>query len=526
MTWYEQNRWRIALALAAITAFAGILLVGLSSWFLGAVALAGLGPMAFAFNFHYPAALVRLFALTRTAGKYGERVVGHQAALHDQSSSRLGLFRRFALSRQTRERSWQLAEAHRLEAFLGDVEAFEFLRLRSRFPALILAVCTLCLTVASLIILPTVVPVLLCVGLGMFWSSRHAARLATGCSEAAKVERAEASELMGLALGSLASLAATGERAAIASQIAGHQHRSDELQVQSSRWIGQAETLLAVSGLVAATAVLVLAWLSGDRGADLLPSLMLAFAWLAFGELVVPMARQQLAGWEASAASRRINSHQGKDEISGIEGKFHAHEVHLPFEALDGSQLAEAIDLRLERGSVIGLLGPSGCGKTTALKRLAGWLPWTNSQENHPLSSEATARQFTHFSLHDGVVLTATVRENLLSSATDEELWAALKLVELDDRVREAGGLGGMITQETLSLGEARRMALARAILSEQPIVLFDEPGEHLKPEQALRIMKRVLVHLEDRAVVVVTHDQQLASLANQVVEVSSCVHA
>ena len=50
------------------------------SMILGAVALAGLGPAALAFNFHVPAAFVRLFALSKTLGKYGERVVGHRAA--------------------------------------------------------------------------------------------------------------------------------------------------------------------------------------------------------------------------------------------------------------------------------------------------------------------------------------------------------------------------------------------------------------------------------------------------------------
>ena len=71
-----RSPWRLAILLAVVASVSGVLLTGISVWFLGAVALAGLGPAALAFNFHIPAALVRLFALSKTLGKYGERVVG------------------------------------------------------------------------------------------------------------------------------------------------------------------------------------------------------------------------------------------------------------------------------------------------------------------------------------------------------------------------------------------------------------------------------------------------------------------
>src|ERR1035437_5409681 len=87
-----KSPWLLALLFAVAAAASGILLTGISVWFLGAVALAGLGPAALAFNFHTPAAFVRLFALSKTIGKYGERVVGHRAALIDQVRRRARLF--------------------------------------------------------------------------------------------------------------------------------------------------------------------------------------------------------------------------------------------------------------------------------------------------------------------------------------------------------------------------------------------------------------------------------------------------
>src|SRR3979411_1063825 len=82
----------LATGVAVAASASGILLTGISVWFLGAVALAGLGPAALAFNFHIPAAFVRLFALSKTLGKYGERIVGHRAALLDQIKRRARLF--------------------------------------------------------------------------------------------------------------------------------------------------------------------------------------------------------------------------------------------------------------------------------------------------------------------------------------------------------------------------------------------------------------------------------------------------
>jgi ABC-type transport system involved in cytochrome bd biosynthesis fused ATPase/permease subunit len=76
--------------------------------------------------------------------------------------------------------------------------------------------------------------------------------------------------------------------------------------------------------------------------------------------------------------------------------------------------------------------------------------------------------------------------------------------VELDGRF--ADGLDGWISQDMLSLGEAQRLNLARALLSTAPLVLLDEPVEHLHFDQAARILKRVLSRLANRIVIYSSH--------------------
>ena len=132
---HTKSPWRLAILLAVAASASGILLTGISVWFLGAVALAGLGPAALAFNFHIPAALVRLFALSKTLGKYGERVVGHRAALLDQVKRRAQLFAAMAQAPATRAAGWQLGNQDRLSDYMEDVEDVDYGRLRVGMPA-------------------------------------------------------------------------------------------------------------------------------------------------------------------------------------------------------------------------------------------------------------------------------------------------------------------------------------------------------------------------------------------------------
>ena len=143
--------WRLTLLLALAAMASGILLTGVSVWFLGAVAIAGLGPVAaaLAFNFHTPAAFVRLFALSKTVCKYGERVFGHRAALLDQVRRRSALFAAMAHAPSTRAVGWQLGNQDRLSDYMEDVEDVDYARLRVALPALALMAGTTVMVVAT-----------------------------------------------------------------------------------------------------------------------------------------------------------------------------------------------------------------------------------------------------------------------------------------------------------------------------------------------------------------------------------------
>ncbi|MEO1043447.1 MAG: ATP-binding cassette domain-containing protein [Pseudomonadota bacterium] len=510
----QTKLWVLALILGASTTLAGVLLVGVSSWFLASVALAGLGPAALLFNFHFPAAAVRLLALIRTGGKYAERITGHEAALQDQAVHREQLFRKMAASQKTRARGWQLARADELEAFLGDVEADDFEPLRFSFPvvttSIVLAILFIVTAVSLPLALVLIVPLALASATGSWWAAQKAAR----SEENARNQRGTAGRDLGLALSGLVSLDARGDRDQVLSSIVGDARRAEHAASDARQGLGAAAAIASLFGPLAACAVILVAWTSGARGEGLLLPVFIAFSWLAIGEHVLPLARQIFAHRQAVEARGRLGS--WTQDVGAVS----SHQVTMPdtivmpLTSPSGASLGPDLTLSLVCGRPMALLGPSGCGKTTALKRIAGWLPWQGPGD-HPLGSETTARSMVHYSLHDAVILRGTVRANLFTNKADETLWHALKVVELEDRVREAGGLEAMVSQDGWSLGEARRLQLARALLSDKPFVLFDEPGEHLGDDQAARILKRCLQELTDRRVLFVTHQHVLANLAS-----------
>jgi ABC-type transport system involved in cytochrome bd biosynthesis fused ATPase/permease subunit len=188
---------------------------------------------------------------------------------------------------------------------------------------------------------------------------------------------------------------------------------------------------------------------------------------------------------------------------------------NVPRQTPDGRRLAEAVNLTFRAGLPTALAGASGTGKTTLLKQIAGWIGTENNGQfvgDGVVILSAYRRAMSYLCLHDAAILTDTIRENLFArDASELECWSALAAVELDARFSNAGGLDSWISQDMLSLGEAQRLSLARALLSDVPLILLDEPVEHLDANQASRILKRVFSRLENRIVVYSSHAEHAA---------------
>ena len=510
-----KSSWRVAIVLAFAASASGILLTGISAWFLGAVALAGLGPAALAFNFHTPAAFVRLFALSKTLGKYGERVVGHRAALLDQVKRRARLFLAMAQAPATRAAGWQLGNQDRLSDYMEDVEDVDYARLRVGMPAGVLLAGVALLAGATAWLAPlALLPIALLSVAVMAMLRRLMPAVGQQWTTVRSSQRA-AGRLLGSALASVVPLQAERTFSNILTLAFGHFSNAEAGRLAQRRALAVLDMLAGLAGPLVSLSVLAAAWQAGSRGSALLIPAFLGFGWLALGETAHNVsrillgrvrehaAREGLSDWSTVTAVKT-----GLSSSPAVLQRLTLRSV--PRQAPDGRRLGEAINLTFRAGHPTALVGASGTGKTTLLKQIAGWIGADHDGQfvgDGVVMLGGYRRAVSHLCLHDAAILSDTVRENLFApGASDAECWLALAAVELDGRVAGAGGLDAWISQDVLSLGEAQRLNLVRALLSDAPLVLLDEPVEHLDFDQASRILKRVLSQLMNRIAIYSSH--------------------
>ena len=192
--------------------------------------------------------------------------------------------------------------------------------------------------------------------------------------------------------------------------------------------------------------------------------------------------------------------------------------------------VASGIDLELRPGRSIAVVGPSGIGKTTLLLTLAGLIP---AQEGTVRVGTTPVGDLDRAAVSSAVVLTAedahvfhtTVLENLRVARGDvsaEEAAALLTRAGLGSWLAGlADGVHTMLDPDARSLsgGERRRLLLARALASRAPLLLLDEPGEHLDPETADRLVGDLLATGSgERGVLLVTHRLSPLAAADEVI--------
>lgn len=522
---HGKSPWRLAVLLAIVAAASGILLTGISVWFLGAVALAGLGPAALLFNFHTPAAFVRLFALSKTVGKYGERVVGHRAALLDQVKRRTQLFIAMARAPSTRAASWQLGNQDRLSDYMEDVEDIDYARLRVGIPAAVLLAGLAALIGATAVLTPFALLPIAIVFVAVTVTLRQAMPRAAQLWTVARSSQRSAGRRLGAALGSVVPLQAERAFASILANAFARFNEAEANRFAQRRALALLDMVAGLAGPLAAVSILLAAWHAGDRSGALLVPAFLAFGWLALGETAQNVSRIVLGRVREDAASASLRDWTGTGADTALSSSPAGLETialkNVPRQTPDGRRLGRAVNLTFRAGRPTALIGESGCGKTTLLKQIAGWIGADNNGQfigDNVVMLGAYRRAVSHLCLHDAAILFDTVRENLFAPrASDADCWRVLAIVELKDRIESAGGLDAWISQDMLSLGEAQRLNLARALLSDSPVVLLDEPVEHLDSDQASRLLKGVLSLLTNRIVIYSTHGGYEAPEAIQI---------
>ncbi len=179
-------------------------------------------------------------------------------------------------------------------------------------------------------------------------------------------------------------------------------------------------------------------------------------------------------------------------------------------------EILHDVDLTFPQGSFTALVGESGCGKSTLAAILMGrnrGYTGTVSVGGVPLSSiqeESLLRNITYIS-HQSYLFKGTVRDNLLMgkpAASDEELWAVLSRVNLAAFLKAEQGLDTRLLEKAsnLSGGQCQRLALARALLHDSPVYIFDEATSNIDVESENDIMGEIHELAKCKTVILVSH--------------------
>lgn len=529
--------WMAAgILLGVVVMAANAALMALSGWFIASMAVAGV--TAVPFNYFFPAAAIRALAILRTVGRYAERLVTHEAAFRILARLRVWLFRRLEpLAPAGLERYAGGDVAGRLRA---DVDALESLYLRIVAPLVTgLAAMVLAVVFAARWSVPAALALLVFLALAGVVLPLAARRLADkpgrrSTELAGELRTAVTEGLQGAE--ELILLGAAERQAA----------RVDGI---SARLVAEQERLGALGGLTLAggvacgglgvAAVLYAGSFPVAEGLISGPALVMLvlFAAAAFEAAGGMPAALQLVP-AAREAVRRIR--ELADAPAPVPDPFVPEPLPagtgIVFRNVSSSYdpalpVLSGFNLEIPPGGRVAIAGPSGVGKSTVAEILlrfrgyegsvtVGGVEIRNLAAHELRGLIAAVPQRPH-------LFNATIRENIMvgnPGVGDGEVrraladagltaWVDSLPLGLDTPVGEGGS--------AVSGGEARRIALARALVKDAPILVLDEPTEGLDAATEREVVARLVARTAGKTVLVITHRPACLALAERVVRLS-----
>lgn len=520
-------KWMILGILCGLLAVASAVgLLALSGWFISAAAYAGLTvASARLFNFFHPGIGVRMFAIGRTLARYAERIVSHDATFRILQRLRSWFYihlEPLAPSRLMMFRSGDL-----LNRIVADIDALDNLYLRVLSPSAVALVTSL-LMVAFLWIFDPGVALSTALYLGVAGVGVTAAALKLGdpCGREIAHRTAE------LRVGVIDMLQGLAELLIFD---ADHHHlenvklSSRALLKSQSRMSHIRGLSLALVTLISGLAVLTALYLAADlvksdllNGANLA---LIALAILASFEAVLPLpSAYQNLGRTREAGRRLLEIVDMKPQVTYPDTAVKpSRQTGVAFENIsfryseDAPWALRDVNMQIPAGHRVAVIGETGSGKSTLIHLLVRfWNPACGQIRlaGHDIRnlSEADLRRSISVVSQQPHMFNATLRENLQIArpgAGNDDLLAALESARLGEFVESLpDGLDTWVGEAAslLSGGQARRVAIARAILHDAPLWVLDEPTEGLDTITERKLMQVLERHTRDRTLLLITH--------------------
>ena len=533
--------WVISWILGLVTALSMITLLMVSGWFITGAALAGMIAVgSHSFNYMLPAGIIRMLAMARTAGRYGELMVSHNAVFDLLKTLRLRFFNRLAALPLVQQRNTLHASQY-MHRLVSDIDKLDEFILRVISPWLIASVSLLLLAGFIGWALPlsatskTIIYLLLLSALLLpLMASLKGIQSAKRLSQVSESRRQKL----------LAPLAIITQlllwqqwQAQTKSYIA----QDDRLQ--ALEWSAQklrSSYMLLIQWFFYAAVLVVLFSIyqltdsstSLATGVDVPLVLAVTLGLLGIQEIVVPLGQHYLAlGNSISAKDRlnallqpsvsqaQVNSTIPTDTETGLAlptGPLHANLTHVSAKIPGALVGAKEVSVRIDSGTPLIIKGPSGCGKSTLLQALAGELPVQSGEV------KLNEQDWFAYNWQDQLgylgqqldIFDQTLAANLRlgkPEATEAELLSALDKVGLLTWLQaQPQGLQTPLGEygAAISGGQARRVALARLLLKPRRVLLLDEPFAGLDTETRERVWDSVREHQKQGLLIVVSHHE------------------
>ncbi|MCV7194613.1 thiol reductant ABC exporter subunit CydC [Mycolicibacterium brumae] len=531
-------RLLLAIALGVGSLGSALALAGVSAWL-----IARAWQMPPILDLSVAVVAVRAFGISRGVLHYCERLVSHDEALTGASNARAQTYRRLV----ARPAALRVSGGELAGRVGADVDELSEVLVRAVLPIAVAAVLSVAAVGAIALISPVVAAVLaICLLVAGMLAPWLAARGAAAAELSARERHADRDEAAVLALRHGPELRVAGRLPGLIAQTRARQRdwgaELDRAAAPAS--LGAAAPTLALGAAVLAAAVVGIG-LSPTLDAPILAILMLLPLSSFEATTALPAAAVQLT--RSRIAARRLLELTGNPRAPEPAGRLRRASSELvprpsnpPVDRPPGPE-PDGVDLRADNlcsgfpgasggfsgsldvaaGARVAVTGPSGAGKTALLLTLAGLIPPQQgcvTVGGVALSNlnEAQLRSRIGYFAEDAHIFETTVRDNLLvvrGDCADAELQEALRRVGLGEWLAGLpGGLGTVLTggASAVSAGQRRRLLLARALCSRAPVLLLDEPTEHLDIGDAEPVLDELLrvggLFGPERTVVVATH--------------------
>ncbi len=527
--------------LATITVLANVGLLAISGWFLASMAAAGIAGVQM--NYFTPAGTIRFLAIVRTASRYAERLVTHNATFLLLSEIRVNMFA--TLSKLNNVDLAMSRSADLLNRLQNDVDALDKFYLNVLMPMMValLSVPIILLFMSAynanvalicfmgILLIGVVIPALLSASLTK--NSHKETHLSAQL-------RAELSDTL------------TGLRELSIYQARTQQlNKCDRLNEQYNQQLfvrhkalanADGLTLLIVQMAMLASIVTIAPLVYTNSMVNVELAMLTLFVLASFESvLLLPNAFIELPN-VLKAAERLFTlqdkaSDQSNNRSALIDTQFDKNNIALTLNNInykyDEHNALTNVSFMLKSRQKVAIVGRSGSGKTTLVNLLTGLWPLqqgsitlgdhNNAQDLHSLSSDSRANVINILAQQHHI-FDGTLSENLRyakPSATKEEMLEAINLAqlepwfnELQEGLKTRLGTGG----RSVSQGQSRRIAIAQALLQNSAILVLDEPTEGLDNQSKQTVMNAIMHVMSDASVLTITHDPALLAQMDNII--------